>query len=220
MVHINRDEFEQLRQAWGEPTINPKTGAPEYFLSGLRKWFQENPVASAVLPAATSILLPGLGQAVGSALNIGGVLGSASNLVGNGLVGAGLGAITGGGQGALIGGATGAIAPYIADGIGSLFGSGSGASTSGVRDSNIMTTNGVTGGNSGGASSSGGMSAGLGGALSSLGKNPESLLKAALGLGTIASAFYKPKDAGVAQGLPAETARLLGFANPEEMTHA
>lgn len=214
IVHINKDEFNQLRQAWGEPTINPKTGAPEYFLSGLRKWFQENPVASAVLPAATSILLPGLGQAVGSALNIGGVLGSASNLVGNGLVGAGLGAITGGGQGALIGGATGAIAPYIADGIGSLFGSGSGASTSGVRDSNIMTTNGVTGGNSGGSSASSGLSSGLSGALASITKSPESMLKAALGLGTIASAFHKTKDAGVAQGQANTAAAQEQFNRP------
>jgi hypothetical protein len=211
IVHINRDEFNQLRQAWGEPTINPETGAPEYFLSGLRKWFSENPIASAVLPAATSILLPGLGSAVGSALNIGGVLGGASNLVGNGLVGAGLGAITGGTKGALIGGATGAIAPMIADGIGNLFGAGSGASTSGVRDSNITTTNGVTGGNSG---SSSGSSSGIGGALSSLTSNPEKMLKAALGLGTIASAFYKPKDAAVQQGQANAAAAQEQFNRP------
>ena len=42
VVHINRNEFEELRGKWGEPTINPDTGMPEFFLSGLRDWLGEN----------------------------------------------------------------------------------------------------------------------------------------------------------------------------------
>lgn len=31
LVHMNKREFEQLRQAWGEPSYHPDTGLPEYF---------------------------------------------------------------------------------------------------------------------------------------------------------------------------------------------
>lgn len=35
LVHVNRDEFNEMRKSWGEPTINPKTGLPEYWLMAL-----------------------------------------------------------------------------------------------------------------------------------------------------------------------------------------
>lgn len=35
LIHLNKSEFEQLRRAWGEPTINPDTGLPEYFWGAL-----------------------------------------------------------------------------------------------------------------------------------------------------------------------------------------
>ena len=199
LVHINKAEFEELRRAWGEPTINPTTGQPEYFLSGLRKWFSENPIASAVLPAAASIIMPGLGSTVGNFLNVGNVLGGAAGTVGNGLVGAGLGALTGGAQGALIGGASGALAPYVRDAASNLFsgfGGTGGTSGTGLRDSNMTDASGKTGGNAGG--SSGSASSGWGGlSLGNLTSNPTSLLKAALALGAMGSAFHKPKDANV-----------------------
>ncbi len=209
IVHINRDEFEELRRAWGEPTINPETGQPEYFLSGLRKWFSENPIASAVLPAATSILLPGLGSTVGNALNFGGALGNYAGTVGNALVGAGLGGLTGGGTGALIGAASGALAPSVAG----MFGFGGpgatgGAAGTGLRDSNIATTNGVTGGNAA-AGGAGKVGAGLFGNMS-----PEKMLIAMGGLGTIASAFHKQKDPAKDAALARNAAAEAQFNKP------
>jgi len=36
IVHVNDRELDEMRSAWGEPTINPKTGMPEFFdLGGL-----------------------------------------------------------------------------------------------------------------------------------------------------------------------------------------
>jgi hypothetical protein len=119
LVHVNANELAEMRQRWGEPTINPDTGQPEFFLGGIRDWFKDNPWASVALPVATSMLLPGLGSAVGSGINDGLGLGlspGASNAVGGGLVGAGLGALTGGTRGALIGGALGAAVPYAQSG--------------------------------------------------------------------------------------------------------
>lgn len=45
LVHINDSELDEMRDRWGEPTINPDTGLPEFFLGG-------------VLDAVTSILEP------------------------------------------------------------------------------------------------------------------------------------------------------------------
>lgn len=105
-VHLSPEELEALRLSWGEPTINPETGLPEYFkLGDLFKF---------LLPAA-SAFVPGLGSGVGEAI---GLTGQTAALAGNALLGAGLGAVTGGGtKGALRGGALGALsslaAPYI-----------------------------------------------------------------------------------------------------------
>lgn len=119
IIHVNGDELRQLSEMWGEPTINPDTGMPEFFLKGLRDWFKENEWAGYALPVATGILAPGLGNSVGSAITgaFGGELSPAlTNALGNGLVGAGLGALTGGGQGALMGGLLGAGTGFFATG--------------------------------------------------------------------------------------------------------
>jgi hypothetical protein len=116
IVHINRDELRQLSEMWGEPTINPETGAPEFFLKGLQDWFKDNEWAGIALPIATSVLAPGIGGAIGSTVNDGLGLGMGAQgaaAVGNGLLGAGLGALTGGGQGALLGGLLGAGTGYL-----------------------------------------------------------------------------------------------------------
>ncbi len=113
LVHITKDEFEQLKQAYGEPTLNPDTGLPEFFLGSL---------VSALLPAAVTTLT-GAGSAVGS------VIGSAApalssgvtNFLGNALVGAGIGALTNTkdrGRGALIGALGGGFAPMAAGALG------------------------------------------------------------------------------------------------------
>ena len=38
LIHVNPEEFAQMQEMWGEPTLNPHTGLPEYgFLSKLWK---------------------------------------------------------------------------------------------------------------------------------------------------------------------------------------
>lgn len=207
LVHLNKDEFEQLRQAWGEPTINPETGLPEYFLSGLQKWFSQNPVASAVLPAAASILFPGIGGAIGDGVNsaLGGALGSYANVAGQGLLGAGLGALTGGGKGALIGAAGGVGGSLLSGalgggGLGNLFGASGAGSSGSLADHGFHGAGTSSAGVDAGTTSSGGSGGLLGGL--SLGKlaNPQNLLLALTGAGAIASAFHKQPDQAVQQG--------------------
>lgn len=92
IVHVNKAELAELKKMWGEPTINPKTGQPEFFLGFLKK----------LLPIA-AMFIPGVGPAIGSALKIGSTAGSA-------LAGAASGALGGGGlKGALLGGLTGGV---------------------------------------------------------------------------------------------------------------
>lgn len=62
----------------------------------------------AVAPIALSVLAPGLGTAIGAGL---GATGAAAGIVGNSILGAGIGGLTGGGlKGALMGGVTGGLA--------------------------------------------------------------------------------------------------------------
>ena len=113
IIHVNRDEFELLREQWGEPTVNPDTGMPEFFSFGKVLKQAAGPIAGAAL----NYLAPGVGEAVGGALGISSSLGSA---LASGAVGAGVGALAGGRRGALYGGIAGAASPYLfgADGIG------------------------------------------------------------------------------------------------------
>jgi hypothetical protein len=112
VVHMNHDELNQLRQMWGEPTVNPETGMPEFFLSGLQSWLKDNPW---VAPVASTLGASVLGPLAGSALGAIGVPASYAGILGGGLAGAGIGALTGGGiKGAITGGALGAtVSPYI-----------------------------------------------------------------------------------------------------------
>lgn len=99
IIHVTDDELEMLRQQWGDPTINPHTGMPEFGLFGsLFKVFKK------IAPIAVSFI-PGVGPVAGAAL------------------GAGLGALDGGGlKGALMGGVTGALGAGGAGGLGSKLG--------------------------------------------------------------------------------------------------
>jgi hypothetical protein len=98
LLHINPEEMELLRSMWGEPTVNPDTGMPEYF--------KMRDIIKKVLPfvsAALPVVLPGVGNAIGTALGAGS---SFAGPLGNAIIGAGTGALTGGGKGALQGGLT------------------------------------------------------------------------------------------------------------------
>lgn len=98
IVHVNDAEFGEMKQMWGEPTINPETGQPEFLFGFLKK----------LLPIAAAFI-PGIGPAIGGAL---GLSGTAGSVVGGALLNGGLSALQGGdplagaAQGAL-GGASG-----------------------------------------------------------------------------------------------------------------
>ena len=85
LVHVNDEEFADMVAQYGEPTINPETGMPEFFLGKLGK------ILKTIAPIAVSFI-PGIGPVASAAL------------------GAGLGALSGGGlKGALIGGISGGL---------------------------------------------------------------------------------------------------------------
>jgi hypothetical protein len=56
LVHVNKGEFDQIRKAWGEPTINPKTGLPEYFdFSSIVDWLG-GPIGKLITSVAGGLL--------------------------------------------------------------------------------------------------------------------------------------------------------------------
>lgn len=55
LVHVNEDEFHQMRELWGDPSINPETGQPEFFLGALLG------IVKAVAPAIIGGLFGGGG---------------------------------------------------------------------------------------------------------------------------------------------------------------
>jgi hypothetical protein len=118
IIHINRDEYEQLKKHWGEPTVNPHTGMPQFTPFWKQSWFA--PVAAI---AGAALAATGVGAGLGAGLmglagagetaaaTLGGITGiealggsTVGSLVGNTLIGAGVGGLTGGAKGALTGG--------------------------------------------------------------------------------------------------------------------
>ncbi len=116
LVHINASEYAMLKQAFGDPTINPDTGLPEFFLSAL-------------IPAAVTSLT-GLGGTVGNLASsfIPGMSSNVAGMLGNALVGAGVGAMTNknAGRGALYGALGGTLAPMALNAAFPTMGFGSG----------------------------------------------------------------------------------------------
>jgi hypothetical protein len=114
IIHINRQEYDELLKHWGEPTINPETGMPQFTPFYKQKWF-----APVVALASAALMATGVGAPLGATLlgTLGleglaasSVLGATgASIAGNAIIGAGAGALTGGGKGALIGGLTGGL---------------------------------------------------------------------------------------------------------------
>jgi hypothetical protein len=147
VVHINKDEYKKLCQEWGDPTINPHTGMPQFTPFWKQSWFA--PVAAL---AGTALMATGVGAGLGGALlgeaagTLGattlaeatgiGALGSATvgGLAGNALLSAGIGGLTGGAKGALTSGLLGAAGTVGASALGNYLGSGSAPSWLGGTD--------------------------------------------------------------------------------------
>jgi hypothetical protein len=124
LIHVNPDEFEQMRKAFGDPIINPETGLPEYgFFSKVKKALKKIAPVLSVLSLFTPI--PGLNTLVSGALGrIAPKLfmaGNAANTANTLASGAIAGGITGGKKGAITGG-LGAFAstPGVAQSLGSV----------------------------------------------------------------------------------------------------
>lgn len=112
VIHVNKDEYEFMKNRFGEPTINPKTGLPEFTPFYKQKWFA--PVAGAVVsalgvPLVSDLLPAGVTETLGS---------SGTQALVGGALGAGVGALSGGAQGALTGGLAGAATPLVLNALG------------------------------------------------------------------------------------------------------
>ena len=114
IIHVTDDEFNMLRNQWGEPTINPHTGMHEFGIFGsILK------VLKTVAPIAVSFI-PGVGPFASAAL------------------GAGLGALDGGGiKGAVLGGITGGLGAGGMGGIGAKLGTSIGGKVLGQTASTV-----------------------------------------------------------------------------------
>jgi len=111
LAHVNPREAAMLRRAGGSGTINPETGLREYKI----KWGK---ILAAVIPIALSVLLPGVGTAIGGFLSAGLLEGAAATALGGAAIGAASSAA--GGQNPLVGAITGGIGA----GLGNVLGGG------------------------------------------------------------------------------------------------
>jgi hypothetical protein len=149
IIHINKDEFNKLRKEWGEPTINPHTGMPQFTPFWKQSWFA--PVAGLV---GTALMATGVGAGLGGYLlgdalagtTLAGATGVAGlgsttlgTLAGNAALGAGVGGITGGLKGAVMSGGLAGLGTVGASALGNYFGtSPASAGLTGGDNSNVL----------------------------------------------------------------------------------
>lgn len=124
IIHINRKEYDELVKHWGEPTINPHTGMPQFTPFYKQKWFA--PVAAL---ASAALMATGVGAPIGASIlgglgleaaAAGSILGaSVPSIVGNAVIGGLTGSVTGGGlKGGLTGAALGGLGTIGAGALG------------------------------------------------------------------------------------------------------
>jgi hypothetical protein len=225
VIHINKDEYKKLCEEWGEPTMNPHTGMPQFTPFYKQSWFA--PVAAL---AGTALMATGVGSALGGALlgeALGGTtlagatgisgLGSATlgTLAGNAALSAGIGGLTGGGKGALTSGLLGAAGTVGASALGNYLGAApsttGGAATldnalgKGFTSENINlgAAAGATGAESAAAAPA--VSKGILSGLTSYATDPNKMAAAAVGLGALAGGGNEP-PADAASMMPKSTA--------------
>ena len=207
VIHINRDEYNKLCKEWGEPTINPHTGMPQWTPFWKQSWFA--PVAALVGTAAIGM---GGGEVLGSLLGSAGsstlagatgigALGTTTvgTLAGNAAIGAGIGALTGGARGALTSGLLAGAGTIGASALGNYLGTDySPAPSQGATEVPTPTPRPAEfGAPSGFASPSAAPSAGSGlmNAVKGFATDPNKMAAAALVLGDLASGSNSPTTA-------------------------
>ena len=231
VIHINKDEYQKLCKEWGEPTINPHTGMPQFTPFWKQSWFA--PVAAL---AGTALMATGVGAGLGGALlgNAAGTLGATTlaeatgigalgsatvgGLAGNALLSAGIGGLTGGTKGALTSGLLGAAGTVGGSALGSYLGAApSTAGNAGTLDNalgkgftsdniNLGAATGATGADSAAIAApaaSKGLMSGLTGYLS----DPNKMAATAVGLGAMLGGGESNADqaAATAAGTPVST---------------
>ena len=107
LAHINPAEARLLQSVGGSGTINPHTGLPEFGF-----WDDVGSVLKVVAPIALTVLAPGIGTALGTAL---GASATWAPIVGGPLLGRASSSLTGGNfaQGALLGGLGGGLGSQV-----------------------------------------------------------------------------------------------------------
>ena len=213
LAHVNPREAAMLRRAGGAGTINPKTGLREYKI----KWGK---ILAAVIPIALSVLLPGVGGVIGSALSAGLLAseGAAAAALGGAAIGAASSAIGGGNPlvGALTGGIGAGLGDVLGGGINSALGLGLSDSTAnllggavaGAGSSAIQGRDPITG------AITGAVGAGISG-MGGLGiENPDisrAVAGATRGFGNALTAGKSPSEALTAGGLSGLGGLASGF---------
>jgi len=142
VIHINKDEYHKLCKEWGEPTINPHTGMPQFTPFYKQSWFA--PVAAL---AATALMATGVGAPIGAALlgtelggaTLAGLTGiealgatTAGTLAGNAVLGGVAGGLTGGWSGAAKGAALSGLGTVGSSALGNYLGTGAAAAPTSV----------------------------------------------------------------------------------------
>lgn len=118
LAHLTPEEFHLFRQIFGEPTINPKTGLPEFWslgsligdvVKGVSQVVHDvshSEIFQVLAPLVLNFVVPGLGAAIGSAF---GAAGTTAAMLGSSIMGAAVGSIGHGWKGAVQGALSGLI---------------------------------------------------------------------------------------------------------------
>jgi hypothetical protein len=186
LAHINPQEAEMLRRAGGSGTINPKTGLREYKPFWKKKGI--GTLLGAALPVVATLLLPGLGTAIGTAIS--GSLGlglgaTGASILGGSILGAGSSLLSGGNP--LLGAVSGGLGGGLGGEIGGLI-----PGLQGTGFENIAGTS-LVGAGTAAATGRNPFSGALRGALGAAAGDLSAQAGAKLGLG--------PEQAGIARGI-------------------
>ena len=206
LAHINPREAAMLRAMGGSGKINPRTGLLEYgFLSDLFK------IAA---PIVLSVVAPGIGTAIGSAL---GATGTAATMLGQAAIGGLTSAVTGGDpiKGALLGGLSGGLGTTLGAGVSDALGLGLGSAGQNILGGGLSgaLSSALTGGNvlkgalSGAAGQALGAAAGTEGALGAGGQT----------FGNMMAAGYSPKESLLGGGLSSLAVGMRGATPAAKM---
>lgn len=200
LAHINPREADMLRRSGGSGTINPTTGLPEYFsLKSLVK---------TVAPIALSIVAPGVGTAISSALGLG--LGTVGSAILGGAVTGGLGSALAGGN-PLQGAALGAMGQGLGGVVGGTVAPGMGQAAQNALGSGII--GGVMGAATGQGALRGAAQGALGSYLGSQVQGTGGTGAFGTGVNTAGSQFGNMMAAGFKPGESLAGAGLAGLAS-------